>query len=108
MRGRTSSGSVRGTRAEPRRPSRTCSVHYGCRCGSTRFMESLVRNHPRQNPSKGCSTRYLLSLEVRNPSRRQSSASGDDVAVYLLDTSALVKRHIQEAGTSWVRSLTQI
>jgi uncharacterized protein len=28
------------------------------------------------------------------------------VAAYFLDTSALVKRHVQETGTVWVRSLT--
>jgi predicted nucleic acid-binding protein len=30
------------------------------------------------------------------------------VAVYFLDTSALVKRNVQEAGTAWVRNLTRI
>ena len=30
------------------------------------------------------------------------------MAVYFLDTSAIVKRHVQEAGTSWVRNLTRI
>jgi uncharacterized protein len=29
------------------------------------------------------------------------------VPVYLFDTSALVKRHVQEVGTAWVRSLTR-
>jgi predicted nucleic acid-binding protein len=29
------------------------------------------------------------------------------VAVYFLDTSALVKRHVQEAGTAWVRHLAR-
>ncbi len=28
------------------------------------------------------------------------------MAVYFVDSSALVKRYVQEAGTSWVRSLT--
>src|SRR4051794_20805655 len=44
-------------------------------------MESLVRNRPRQNPSKGCSRRYLLLLEVRNSSQirgwRLDSFSGE-------------------------------
>ena len=43
---------ARGTRRRSRRRSRTCSVRYGCRCGSTRFMESPVRNRPRQNASE--------------------------------------------------------
>jgi predicted nucleic acid-binding protein len=29
------------------------------------------------------------------------------VGVYFLDTSSLVKRNVQEAGTAWVRSLTR-
>jgi predicted nucleic acid-binding protein len=29
------------------------------------------------------------------------------MAVYLFDTSALVKRHVQETGSVWVRSLTR-
>ncbi len=29
------------------------------------------------------------------------------MAVYFLDTSALVKRHVQEAGTAWIRDLTR-
>lgn len=29
------------------------------------------------------------------------------MAVYFLDTSALVKRNVQEAGTAWVRNLTR-
>lgn len=29
------------------------------------------------------------------------------MAAYLLDASGLVKRHVSEAGTSWVRSLTR-
>ena len=51
-----------------RRRSRTCWVRYGCRCGSTRFMESPVRNRPRRNASEGCSTRCRLWLEVRKSS----------------------------------------
>jgi predicted nucleic acid-binding protein len=30
------------------------------------------------------------------------------VGVYFLDTSSLVKRNVQEAGTAWVRSLTRL
>src|SRR5208283_6248593 len=41
-----------------------------------------------------------------NRSRKPSSASGGDVAVYLVDSSALVKRYVQEVGTPWVRRLT--
>ena len=41
-----------------------------------------------------------------NPSRRPSSASAADVAAYFLDTSALVKRHVRETGSGWIRSLT--
>ena len=29
------------------------------------------------------------------------------MADYFLDSSALVKRHVNEAGTAWVRSLTR-
>jgi uncharacterized protein len=29
------------------------------------------------------------------------------MADYFLDTSALVKRHVNEVGTAWVRSLTR-
>lgn len=29
------------------------------------------------------------------------------MAAYFLDTSALVKRNVQEAGTAWVRNLTR-
>src|SRR5208283_2194762 len=41
-----------------------------------------------------------------NRSRKPSSASGGDVAVYFVDSSALVKRYVQEVGTTWVRRLT--
>ena len=41
-----------------------------------------------------------------NPSRRPSSASAADVAAYFLDTSGLVKRHVRETGSGWIRSLT--
>src|SRR5271166_2092441 len=41
-----------------------------------------------------------------NRSRKPSSASGGDVAVYFVDSSALVKRYVQEVGTPWVRRLT--
>jgi predicted nucleic acid-binding protein len=30
------------------------------------------------------------------------------VAAYFLDTSALIKRHVQETGSKWVRSLTNV
>ena len=33
-------------RRRSRRRSRTCSVRYGCRCGSTRFLESPARKLP--------------------------------------------------------------
>jgi uncharacterized protein len=29
------------------------------------------------------------------------------MAIFFLDTSALVKRHVAETGTAWVRSLTK-
>ena len=41
------------------------------------------------------------------PCRKPSSASGVEVAGYFVDTSALVKRYVQEVGTPWVRSLTR-
>ena len=49
----------------------------------------------------------------RSPSRasrcrKPSSASGAEVAAaYFLDSSALVKRYVQENGTAWVRRLTR-
>jgi predicted nucleic acid-binding protein len=30
------------------------------------------------------------------------------MAVYFFDRSALVKRHVDEAGSTWVRSLTRV
>jgi predicted nucleic acid-binding protein len=30
------------------------------------------------------------------------------MAVYFFDSSALVKRHVDEAGSTWVRSLTRV
>src|SRR5208282_2120955 len=46
-----------------------------------------------------------------NRCRKPSSASGAEVAAayaaYFADTSALVKRYVQETGTSWVRRLTR-
>src|SRR4051794_28950698 len=47
------------------------------------------------------------SASKGNPSRRPSSASAVEMADYFFDTSALVKRHVTEAGSAWVRSLTQ-
>ena len=47
-----------------------------------------------------------LSLSRENRCRQPSSASGVEVAGYFVDSSALVKRYVQEVGTSWVRSLT--
>ena len=29
------------------------------------------------------------------------------MAIYFLDTSAVIKRYVQEAGTAWVQALTQ-
>jgi predicted nucleic acid-binding protein len=49
----------------------------------------------------------------RSPSResrypKPSFASGAEVpAAYFLDSSALVKRYVQEVGTPWVRGLTR-
>src|SRR3954447_5475034 len=37
--------------------------------------------------------------------RKRSSASGGEMADDFFDTSALVKRHVIEAGSIWVRSL---
>src|SRR5262249_4902206 len=40
--------------------------------------------------------------------RKPSFASGAEVAaVYFFDSSALVKRYVQEDGTGWVRRLTR-
>ena len=40
--------------------------------------------------------------------RKPSSASGAEVATaYFVDSSALVKRYVQEAGTAWVRGITR-
>src|SRR4051794_13905188 len=39
---------------------------------------------------------------------KPSSASAADVAaLYFLDSSALVKRYVQETGTAWIRALTR-
>ena len=49
----------------------------------------------------------------RSPSResrcpKPSSASGAEVpALYFCDSSALVKRYVQEVGTPWIRGLTR-
>src|SRR5208337_2977931 len=48
----------------------------------------------------------------RSPSRgslspKPSSASAAEMAVYFFDSSALVKRHVSESGSAWVRSLTR-
>src|SRR3954451_5626319 len=42
-----------------------------------------------------------------NPSRKPSFASGVEVAAYFFDSSAIVKRYVQETGTAWVRRLTR-
>src|SRR3954454_3335894 len=39
--------------------------------------------------------------------RKRSSASGGEMADYFFDTSALVKRHVIESGSTWVRSLVR-
>ncbi len=57
-------------------------------------MESLVRDYPHRNPSRGCSTRYLLSLEVRNPSlgyarEELRTAQGDPAPPFDRAVSAL-------------------
>src|ERR1700733_1971738 len=38
-------------------------------------------------------------------SQYPSYASGVEVAVYFLDTSAVVKRYLQENGTTWIENL---
>ena len=47
------------------------------------------------------------SSSKENRSRKPLSASGVEVAAYFLDSSALVKRYVQEVGTSWVRDITR-
>src|SRR4051794_16681413 len=49
----------------------------------------------------------------QSPSReslspRPSSASAAKMAVYFFDSSALVKRHVDETGSAWVRALTRV
>src|SRR5450755_1865747 len=39
---------------------------------------------------------------------KPSSASAAEMAVYFFDSSALVKRHVDESGSAWVRSLTRV
>ena len=39
------------------------SGRYDCRCGSTRFMESPMRNRPHRNAFKACSTGWRLWVE---------------------------------------------
>jgi hypothetical protein len=39
--------------------------------------------------------------------QKPSSASADEMAHYFFDTSALVKRHVIEAGSPWVKSLVR-
>ena len=48
------------------------------------------------------------SSSRENRYRKPSSASGAEVATaYFVDSSALVKRYVQETGTSWVRGITR-
>ena len=42
------------------------------------------------------------------PFPRPLSASAADNALYFFDSSALVKRHVNELGSRWVRSLTHV
>jgi hypothetical protein len=51
---------------------------------------------PTTSPSRSKASRY----------RKPSSANAAEMATFFLDTSALVKRHVTEAGSAWVRSLT--
>src|SRR5262245_56194791 len=39
--------------------------------------------------------------------RKRSSTSGGDMAAYFFDSSAIVKRYVNENGTAWVRRLTR-
>ena len=47
----------------------------------------------------------LSSRASRSP--KPSSVSGVEVVAYFVDSSALVKRYVQEVGTSWVRGVTR-
>src|SRR5437879_1241889 len=48
-----------------------------------------------------------LSPSRENRYRKPSSASGVEVTAYFVDSSALVKRYVQEIGTPWVRGITR-
>ena len=74
-----------------------------------------VCSPPDLSPSCRIRQRTLTTtIQTINPSksslshsRKRSFANVADVAVYFFDSSALVKRYVQEAGTAWVRRLTR-
>ena len=54
------------------------------------------------------STDRRQGLESKSLSPRPSSATAAEMAVYILDGSCLVKRHVRESGSDRIRRLTRV